>query len=269
MVKQIIAGGVAVLSLSLLTALSVPSTADAATCTFDDGGTGLQGEFDGITVSPTAGVSSTDVTTDCLDDLFDSAWSINGAGTSIGAVIEDDDSVLSFGIYDATDSSNKVELLSAAIDPGDSNGVQLKEDGSVWVAFADTGIDFATNKLGYYVEIAIDVFLYSDSSLNPDDADRMYAYLGNGDTIQVPTFFPGIFGPGEWILVWDTDQAGEGDGELDFDDFMIIVESSHPHDPPGSSNGGGGETVPEPTMLILVGLGLVGIGLFRRRPNSA
>ena len=98
----------------------------------------------------------------------------------------------------------------------------------------------------------------------------MYAYHGNGDTIQIPTFLPGIFGPGEWILAWDTDQAGVGGGALDFNDYMIIVESSHPFLlPPGSSGGGGGETVPEPTMLFLVALGLVGIGLFRRRPNSA
>ena len=150
------------------------------------------------------------------------------------------------------------ELMSAAIDPGDSNGVQLKEDGSVWVAFVDTGVDFDGNKIGYYVEIAFDVFLYSDSSLNPDEVDRMYAYLGNGDTIQVPTFTPGIFGLGEWILAWDTDQAGGGEGELDFNDFMIIVESSHPYEP-----------VPAPATLGLLGLGLAGIGFARRRRKAA
>ena len=131
----------------------------------------------------------------------------------------------------------------------------------------DSGIDFSSNKFGYYLT-SLDGTFYSDSSLNPGGLEYMYAYHGNGDQIQILPFSPGIFGPGEYILAFEDHLIGGADPN-DKTGMVLLVESSHPHDPPGSSSGGGGELVPEPTMLILVALGLVGIGLFRRRPNSA
>ncbi len=263
MFKRVISGGVAGLSLSLLAALSVPQTANAATCTFDDGGAGLQAVFDGITTDP-AGSSNFDVTTDCLGDLYDSKWSIGGTGSSIGTVIGMDGSA-HFGIYDPTDPSKKVEIFAGASPSGEFNVVSLLADGSVFLFGADSGIDFASNEFGYYIEFQMDDFLYSDSSLNPGGIDRMYAYSGNGDEIQILPWAAGTFGAGEYILAWDN---GNGDG-LDFEDLVVMVESVRPHDPPGSSSSGGGTSVPEPAMLGLLGLGFAGIGFASRRRKSA
>ncbi len=264
MFKQIISGGAAALSLSLLTALSIPQTAHAAICTFSDGGAALQTVFDDLTTIP-AGNSTTDVTTDCLTDKW---WSIAGSGLSAATLIDDASpysATNKFGIYDATDSSNTVEIFDGAA-ASDFNFVSVFGDGSVWILGVDSGIDFSSNKFGYYLT-SLDGTFYSDSSLNPGGLEYMYAYHGNGDQIQILPFSPGIFGPGEYILAFEDHLIGGADPN-DKTGMVLLVESSHPHDPPGSSSGGGGELVPEPTMLILVALGLVGIGLFRRRPNS-
>jgi hypothetical protein len=216
----------------------------------------LQGVLDGITTAPNPGVSSINAATDYLSDNVDDHWSISGAGGSVATIIIElagfaDSNI--FGVYDASDSTKMVDVFSGASSTGDQAVLSIKADGSVFLNFADTGIDFTGNAFGYYLETPNGSF-YSDTSLNADSFDHMRAYQGNNiDTIQIPTLAPGVLTDNEYILAWE-DLFGGGDG--DYDDFVAIVESVHP--------------TPEAiSMLIWAGLGLVGISATARRRERA
>jgi hypothetical protein len=78
---------------------------------------------------------------------------------------------------------------------------------------------------------------YSDNSLNLDGLDHMLAF----QRIDDPTKF---------ILFWDDQHNG---GDRDYNDFVARVDFVTP--------------VFEPSALALLGLGLFGLGLARRRQN--
>ncbi len=92
-------------------------------------------------------------------------------------------------------------------------------------------------------------FWYSDTSLNGDDADHMYAYEGVGDTIQIGGFAPGPWTSNEYILAWEDLDAEFAD--FDYDDMVVLVESVSP--------------VPVPAAVLLGFLGLGAAGLKLRR----
>ncbi|HET7162126.1 MAG TPA: DUF4114 domain-containing protein, partial [Rhodanobacteraceae bacterium] len=109
--------------------------------------------------------------------------------------------------------------------------------------------DFTT--FGYYLNVpANQATFYSDSSLNQDGIAHEVAYAGNG---QNTVAFNGLkFLSGEFLLAWEDTPAGNSD--LDYNDFIVMVESVHP--------------VPEPAVLGMFGLGVLMLGGFaalRRR----
>jgi hypothetical protein len=260
--------------LAVIAALTmVVGRAMAGPVYFGDGGVALQGVLDGITLNP-PGASSVDVVNDALDDGSDSTWAIHGSGGSVSTLIIELASWAStntFGIYDPTNSGTRVQIFGGGATSGSQALLSILADGSVIVNFLDTGVDFAGNNFGYYVDSTAAPqpwtggVWHSDSSLNVDGMDHMYAYLGQGDTIQILPFSPGVWDTDEYVLAFEDlhsthwgNQNTINDGfpewsdiEPDFTDHVVLVESVDP--------------VPEPSIILLLGSLLIGLGLLERR----
>jgi hypothetical protein len=227
----------------------------------------LQDVLDSITVAPTPLSSSVNVTTDYIADLNDNNWSITGAGGSVATIIIELAGAAptnNFGIYDPTNIGALVQVFAGGNVAGDQAVISIKSDGSVFLNFADTGVDFAGNLLGFYLDAtaigANGGFWYSNTALNADQTDHMLAYQGtNTDTVQIHhTIAPGLWTNNEYILAWEDltaaamDQDPLGNPVGDYDDFVVMVESVH-------------NVVPEPSFILLLGSLLIGLGLLDRK----
>ena len=242
--------------LILCIAVLCISTAPAKAATFGaGGGASLQGVLDGITTAPNPGVSSVNVLTDDILDTADSLWSITGAGGSTTTLIIElagFSGTNTYGIYDAANPLNAVQLFAGAAGAGSQAVVSIKIDGSIFVNLLDTGVNFAAgNSFGFYLDATVGsgnpaAIYYSDSSLNADgNFDHMYAYQGtNTDTVQLTGLAPGLWTNNEYVFAWEDLWGG---GDKDFDDFVVMVESIVP--------------VPGAILLAILGMGVAGVKL--------
>lgn len=219
----------------------------------------LQEIFDNFTIAPIPGDSSVDVTTDYINDSLDSYWSITASGGSIATIIIElagYAGINNFGIYDGEDH---VQVFGGSSAAGTQALISILTDGSVYVNFVDTEIDFASgNRFGFYLDSTAGTnggMWYSDSILNSDGEDHMLAYQGNDiDTIQLPSLdpddpqSPGLWESNSWILAFEDLTRTDGTSDDDFQDFVVMVESVSP--------------VPEPgTLFLILGLCICAVGI--------
>ncbi len=240
--------------------------ASPAMADFGDGGTALQTVLDNITVG---GPSSVDVTTDMVADtgpgFNDSYWhltdSTNGNATMIIELADyAPDNI--FGLYDSIDPSKTVVVFDGSRQLGDKATVMFNSSGQIVVTSFDSdgmfqgqvvGPVFAANAFGFYLDSPGGLW-YSDTDLNSDGMDHMYAYQGTGDTVLLPgQLYPGTWTAGGHILAWE-DLPGQYPGsDRDFTDMVLMIESIHPVPVPGA------------VLLGVLGLGAAGMRLRKRQ----
>lgn len=181
-----------------------------------------------------------------LEDGKDAYWRGNLSATivaeSAGYEWEN-----SFGIYDALDPYNKVELFGGAATAGDEMSIAFGSfsDGVTTGNLLITGSAYAFDRIasissttfGFYLLNHEGIF-YSDTALNNDGFDHM-AFYGLGQEYQVNL------------------EDLYGGGDRDYNDMIISLASITPASEIPE--------VPEPGTLVLIGAGFMGLAVLRKR----
>lgn len=148
------------------------------------------------------------------------------------------DSTAIFGIYDVKDYSKTVQLSFSSLNDIVTFSIRASDGLVIINNFIDTGVNFSGNQFGFYstnTYQGVTYTGYSEMSRNANSEDAMVTYRNTA----------GFLNAGQSLIAFDPNLSG------DFDDLAVVIESAAPVSAPGA--------------LALLGLGLVGLGLGRRK----
>jgi hypothetical protein len=248
-------------SVTVAAGVMMSSSASAATCTFGPGTAGensLQTVMNGL-----LGSGALVAAGDCVAEGSDAVWQTVGVGAATLIVeIAGYANQNTFGIYDLANTGNTLQVYAGANDPFDRRTITFTQDGGdydVTIARPNGNVvqsgTFSSTLFGFYLgtpQYSGETY-FSNTTLNPDSVDHLYAYQGNGATFlnnsSVPNYLRGdSFSEQMYLLAWE-DLYGGGDG--DYQDMVLLTDFIVP--------------VPLPPALLLLGSALAGLGLLRSR----
>jgi hypothetical protein len=168
-----------------------------------------------------------------------------------------------FGVFDSTDATKFLMVFDGSAGPGLSRTVYVGDGGQIWLDTMYTGSTlrtpdhvFNSTHFGFYLDSTGAAGSnkgkwYSDTLLNSDGYDHMFAYQGKGDKINMPSPVPDAqIGSSYYFLAFE-DLDGAVNADWNYTDMVVLIESVQP------------VPVPAAVLLGFLGLGVAGLKLRR------